>query len=232
MKNIFKNKNYLLGTVIVAGVILISVGILAVTGVFHKFSPTEYVEAILDQTLKGDVSSAAEMTDASFDSLKAQYSAGIETFVESSILNGIQADEELKGKYVDVCKKVFAAMKYEIKEAKDLNGGGYEVTVEYQASDIFAKFTDAITKETERLYEKADNGEYRGTLEEVNKQIEKEFIENSFSLFEESYKKMEFGETETFTFTIQKDESGLYKIGEGQIAEFIKKIMNLDAKQD
>jgi hypothetical protein len=230
-KNVFENKNVLIGVVIAVAVILISVGIMAVTGMFNRFNPTEYVEAMLDQTLKGEVSSAVEMTDASEDVLKENYRVGIESFVEGSILNGIPADDELKAKYVDVCEKLFSDMKYEVKGVKELDGG-FEVTVQYQATDIFAKYTDAIAEETKRLYEKADDGEYRGTLDEVNAQMQKEFIENSFALFEASYKNMEFGEKESMSFVIAKDESGLYKIQEGQIAEFIKKIMNLDAKQD
>lgn len=228
-----KKKNILIGAVIGVAIFLILVGILAASGVFHKFNASGYVEAILDQTLKGEVKGVAELTDGTTDVLYEQYEAGITSFVENSILNGVQVDDELKGKYVEVGKKVFAGMKYEVQEATELEDGGFEVKVKYQVSDVFDKYVVAVEGERQRLYEKADNGEYRGvTLEEVNAQIQEEFLKNACTLLEECYKNMEFGGEETMTFTVKKDESGLYKMQEGQITEFIKKIMNLDAKED
>lgn len=216
----------------VAGAIVLILGVLAVLGVFHRFNPEGYVKAVLDQSLKGEVKMAAQlMNGTTEETLYKQYEAGITSFVKNSIANGVEMDQELETKYVALCKDVFSAMKYEVKEAKDVEDGGFEVTISYQPSNVFTSFIAKIAEENQRLAEKVENGEYRGTLEEINSQMQKDFLTNAFTLFEECYKTMEYGENETYVFNITKDEQGMYDLDEGQISEFITKILDLDANQ-
>jgi len=215
-----------------AAVVIIVIGLLAAFGVFRGFNPEGYVKAILDQSLKGEVKMASQlMAGTTEDKLYEQYEAGIASFVKNSITSGVEVDDELQGKYLELCKKVFAAMKYEVEEAKDAKDGGYEVKVSYKPANIFTNFLTKIGEENARLTEKVENGEYRGTLEEINSQMQKDFLTNAYTLFEECYNSTEYGEEETFIFTIIKDEEGMYDLDEAQISEFITKILNLDEIQ-
>lgn len=226
-----KKRNMIIGAVAAAVVILV-IGLLAAFGVFRGFNPEGYVKAVLDQSLKGEVRAASQlMAGTTEDKLLKQYEAGITSFVKNSITSGVELDEELQGKYIELCKKVFAAMKYEVKDAKDVEGGGYEVTVSYQTSDIFTNFIAKIGEENQRLAQKVENGEYRGTLEEINSQMQKDFLTNAYTLFEECFNNMEYGEEETYVFAIIKDKEGMYDLDEAQISEFITKILNLDENQ-
>ena len=219
-----KKRNMIIG-VGTAAVVIIIVGVLAVFGVFRGFNPEGYVKAVLDQSLKGEVKMASQlMAGTTEDKLYEQYEAGIASFVKSSITSGVELDEELEGKYLELCKKVFGAMKYEVEEAKDAKDGGYEVTVSYKPANVFSNFITKIGEENARLTEKVENGEYRGTLEEINSQMQKDFLTNAYTLFEECYNSIEYGEEETFIFTIIKDEEGMYDLDEAQISEFITKI--------
>ena len=56
-------------------------------------------------------------------------------------------------------------------------------------------------------------------------------MNNAYTLFEECYNKMEYGEEETYIFTITKDSEGMYGMDEKQISEFITKILDLDVIQ-
>ena len=215
-----------------AAVVIIVVGLLAAFGVFRGFNPEGYVKAVLDQSLKGEVRVASQLMEGTTeDQLLKQYEAGITSFVKNSITSGAELDDELQGKYIELCKKVFGAMKYEVKEAKDSKDGGYEVTVSYKPANIFTNFIAKIGEENARLTEKVENGEYRGTLEEINSQMQKDFLTNAYTLFEESYSAIEYGEEETYVFTIVKDAEGMYDLDEAQISEFITKILNLDEIQ-
>lgn len=226
-----RKKNVIIGAVI--GVVVIALGILACFGIFRDFNAQRYVTAILNQTLKGDVEVAVEMTDNSTEEkLYAQYEENISTFVKNSIISGIEVEPELEEKYVELCKKVFEAIPYEVQEAEKISNEEYHVPVTYQSSDIFKKFITSVAEETQRLQEKVDNGEYRGTLEEINLQMQEEFLNNSYTLFEEAYKTMVLGEEETMVFIVRKDENDLYAISENGIGEFITKIMCLDEIQD
>lgn len=226
-----KKRNMIIGAG-AAAVVIIVVGLLAAFGVFRGFNPEGYVKAVLDQSLKGEVRVASQLMEGTTeDQLLKQYEAGITSFVKNSITSGAELDDELQGKYIELCKKVFGAMKYEVKEAKDSKDGGYEVTVSYKPANIFTNFIAKIGEENARLTEKVENGEYRGTLEEINSQMQKDFLTNAYTLFEESYSAIEYGEEETYVFTIVKDAEGMYDLDEAQISEFITKILNLDEIQ-
>jgi len=226
-----KKRNMIIGAGAAAFVIIV-VGLLAAFGVFRGFNPEGYVKAVLDQSLKGEVRVASQLMEGTTeDQLRAQYEAGITSFVKNSIASGVELEDELQGKYVELCKKVFGAMKYEVKEAKDAKDGGFEVTVSYKPANVFTNFISKIGEENARLTEKVENGEYRGTLEEINSQMQKDFMTNAYALFEESYGAIEYGEEETFVFTIVKDAEGMYDLNEAQISEFITKILNLDENQ-
>lgn len=226
-----KKRNIIIGAGAAGAAILIFV-ILAVLGVFHRFNPEGYVKAVLDQSLKGEVKVASElMAGTTEETLYKQYEAGITSFVKNSIANGVEMDQELEQKYVELCKKVFGVMKYQIQEAKNTEDGGYEVTVSYNPTNVFTQFIAKIGEENARLTQKVENGEYRGSLEEINSQIQKDFLTNAYTLFEECYSGIEYGEEETYTFVIVKDAKGMYDMDEAQISEFITKILNLDENQ-
>lgn len=226
-----KKRNMLIG-IGAATVVIIVIGLLAVFGVFRRFNPEGYVKSVLDQSLKGEVRAASQLMEGTTqDKLYEQYEAGIASFVKNSITGGAKIDEELREKYIELCKKVFGAMEYEVKDAKDSKDGGYEVTVSYKPANVFANFITKIGEENARLTEKIENGEYRGTLEEINSQMQKDFLTNAYTLLEECYKDIEYGEEETYVFKIVKDAEGMHDLEEAQISEFITKILNLDEIQ-
>ncbi len=225
-----KKRNIIIGAA-AGALVLVIIAVVVMLGTFRGFNPEYYVKAVLDQSLKGDVNAAAQlMAGTSKEDLTKQYEAGIVSFVKNSITSGVELDEELEGKYIDLCKKVFADMKYDVKGVKE-SEDGYDVTVSYQTSNIFTNFITAIGEENQRLTEKVENGEYRGTLEEINHQMQKDFLNNAYTLFEQCYEKMEFGKEETYTFRIVKDKKGMYGMDEAQISEFITKILDLDTNQ-
>lgn len=225
-----KKKSIIIGAV--AGAVILVIGLIALSGVFRGFDPENYVEAVLNQSLKGDVGAASQlMVHTTKEELREQYEAGITSFVNNSILNGVEVDEELEGKYVKLCKKLFADMKYSIKESKGTKDGGYEVVVSYQTSNVFNNFIVAIEEEKQHLNDKMENGEYRGTLEEINGQMQKDFLTNAYTAFETCFENIEYGEKETYVFEITKDQDGKYGMEETQISEFITKILNLDEIQ-
>ena len=228
----WKDKKVIIGASI-GGAVLITV-IVICSVLFSDFQAQGYVKAILNQTFTGDVNAAAQMTEGATEKeLYAQYEENINSFVEANVLSGIEVDEELKQKYVDVCKKIFKDMKYEVGEEKQADGGAYVVPVTYRPSDVFSKFHAAIQQERQTLYTKVENGEYQGeTQEEINGQMQTEFLNNACALFEQAHETMEFGEEETMDFTVKKGEKGLYQLNAEEIGQFLMKIMRLDENQD
>ena len=61
--------------------------------------------------------------------------------------------------------------------------------MEFQPSDVFLQFITSIQTESENLKQKAENGEYQGTKEEINAQMQSEFLNRSYELLETAYRK-------------------------------------------
>lgn len=229
-----KKRNIIIGAA-AAGLAVILLVVIAIFGMFRGFNPQKYVNAILDQTFKGKVEVAAEMTKGVDEAqLYAQYETGIQSFAKQSIAHGVSMEKELEDKYVALCKEIFADMKYSVKDDKKTKDGGYEVTVQYQKSDVMQRFVQAAASLTQELHEKVKEGdsEYRGLLEEINEQMNRDFVVQAYPLLEEAYKNMEYGKKETYVFHVTKGENDLYKMDAQEITEFLKKILDLDEKQD
>lgn len=225
-----KKRNIIIGAAI--GAVVLVLGVVACLGIFRGFNPKGYVEAILNQTFKGKVNAAVQMIEGATEKqLKAQYEAGVTSFVKNTIAGGVEMDAELEEKYVTLCKKIFDDMKYKVKGYQTVDGG-YEVTVEYQTADVLQKYVASAESETQRINEKVENGDYRGTLEEINTQMKKDFLSASYTILEKAYKNMEYGEKQTVVLTVQKGTGDLYELSGEEITQFIKKIMGLDAIQD
>lgn len=219
----------------IALAVVIGIALLVVVlfGIFRDFDAQGYVEAILSQTFKGEVESVVEMTkETTEEELLAQYEESIRSFMTSNITGGVEMNEEMQQQYVALCKEIFKSAKFEVKAAEKISRKEYKVPVEYQTSDIFQQFNAAVKAEWDRLVQKVDNGEYKGTEEEISAQMQKEFLENTYQLLETANKEANYSEKETLVFTVKKGTSNLYTINDGQVQELVVKIMGLDEIQD
>lgn len=201
-------------------------------GLFRDFDAKGYVRALLDQTFRGEVKEAAKvMGDTSEKELKEQYEEEINAFVGKNLVSGIQMDETQKKEYEEICKDIFRAMKYEVKSSEKTNKREYDVSVEIQPSDIFIRFTAAVKENTAKLMAKADNGEYKGTEEEINSQMQQEFVKDACSLLEQSYKEMQYTEKETVIIKVTGNKNNEFSVDEEEISNLITKILRLDEIQ-
>lgn len=227
-------KNVIIGVTIgVATVLFLVLGTLAISGVFRRFDGAGYVSAILKQTLCGDVKYAAEMMDGvTEEELTAQYEAGVSSFMKIIVSGEAELEPELEERYLTVCKNILAASKHEVQEAKKISDKEIEVPVTYRSSNVLQLFKEAEANEISVMNEKKENGEYRGSLEEVQTQMQTEYLTACCTLLEEAYNQMEFGEEQTVVLKVVKGEDGLYKLEESAITQFLLKILRLDEKED
>lgn len=224
----------LLGIIIGTAVAVIALGAIAFWGLNRDFKADKYVNVILDYTFKGEAKDSDGMFDqASHEQMKKQYDENVTVFVENNITGGIAVNEEMKEKYTALCKDIFKAMKYKVKTVEKVSKDEYKVTVEYQAANVFRTYMEMAVGEAEKIAEKAKRGdEYRGTPEEINAQMQQEIIANDYTVLESAYQNVQYGEKDTFVFTVKRSESEAFALDSAALSEFLAKIMNLDAKQD
>lgn len=229
-----KKRTIIIGVAVgVIALLFIVFGTLAISGAFRQFDARGYVTAVLKQMLEGDVKSAEEIMDGvTEEHLTAQYEAGVQSFLHILVSKDAEMTAELEEKYLAVCKKILASSKYEVQEAEKKSDGEILVPVTYRATNVLQLFQEAEAGEMASMNEKKERGEYRGSLEEVQKQMQEEYLSDCCGILEEAFEKMEFGEKQTVVMKIIKDEDGLYKLEETTITQFLLKILNLDEKED
>lgn len=236
MKEMWKNleakkKNIIIG--IAAGVVAAIVIVIACVGIFRGFNAQGYVNVVLSQNLKGEVKGAVKMTKGLTEAqAKEQYELTVESFVKNIVASGLELNDEQTKQCVDISKKIFKDMKYEVQEAKKISDEEYEVPVKYQTTDVITKLQALATDEKARVEAKVQKGEFRGSGEELEAQMQAEFAGNLPTMLQSAYDSMEFGEETTVVLKVTKNEKGLYVLDGTQTSQFIAKIMGLSVNQD
>lgn len=223
-----------IGIIIGAVVAVIALSAVVFMGLNRDFEADKYVNVILDYTFKGEAKDAGEMFDGdALAQMEKQYEDNITAFVEKNITGGIEVEAEIKEKYTALCKDIFKAMKYKVKKVEKVSGDEYKVTVEYQTANIFETYMEMAAQEAAKMLEKAQSGgEYKGTPEEINAQMEQEIIANDYTVLEAAYQNVQYGDKETIVFTVKRGENQAFALESATLSEFLAKIMGLDEKQD
>ena len=198
-------------------------------GLLKGFDAEAYTDAVLKQRLAGDTKAIAGLTeDMSKEELTAQYEEEIQTFVAGYITKDVAMGEELTEKYTALCSEIFKNLKYETGEAEKKEKNTYDVKVDIYPTDTFVIFSEKLKHPADEMVQKAENGEYKGTEEEIKAQMQSEFLEYSYTLLEESCEEAQNGKKQTVVLTISnKGEKG-FAVEEESFSNFLTAILRLD----
>ena len=221
------------GLIAVIAVILITIGVLVGMVLTKDFDAEKYVSVVLDQTFRGEVEGATEIIDGvTEEELYQQYEEGVTAFVKNNIISGVEIDAEAEAKFIELGKNIFGSMKYEIVGVEKISKDEYDVKVSYQPADVFLKYIEYIATESQKITDKVEAGEYKGTVDEINAQMESEFLASAYTLLEQAYTNMEFGEAAEMEFIVKVGATELYQVREDELQKSMVKIMRLDEIQD
>lgn len=198
-------------------------------GVLKGFDAEAYTEAVLKQRLSGDTKEIARLTEEmSEEELAAQYEKEVQTFVAGYITKDVSMGEELTEKYTALCSEIFKSLKYETVKAEKKDKNTYDVNVDIYPTDIFVTFSEKLKQPADEMIQKAENGEYKGTEEEIKTQMQSEFLEYSYTLLEESFEGAQNGKKETVVLTISNKEKKGFAVEEESFSNFLTAILRLD----
>lgn len=198
-------------------------------GLLKGFDAEAYTDAVLKQRLAGDTKAIAGLTeDMSKEELTAQYEEEIQTFVAGYITKDVAMGEELTEKYTALCSEIFKNLKYETGEAEKKEKNTYDVKVDIYPTDTFVIFSKKLKHPADEMVQKAENGEYKGTEEEIKAQMQSEFLEYSYTLLEESCEEAQNGKKQTVVLTISNKEEKGFAVEEESFSNFLTAILRLD----
>lgn len=226
-----KKRNIIIA--ISVSVVIVALAVIAGIRIFGGFKPERYVNAVLSQTMKGEVGAVTRMTKGlSEEEAQVQYEIVVTAFMNNVILSDVSLDDAKKAECLETCKKIFKDMKYEVKDSKKVSDGVYRVSVQIQSSDVLQKMKTLLEAETDRIYTKMEAAEYQGTLEEIEKQMKKEYADSVPKSLKKAYETMEYQAAETVVLTVKKGDNGLYGVDSAELNGFIVKILGLTTNQD
>ena len=214
-------------------VVVTAAAALLASALVRDFDAEKYVSVVLNQTFKGDVKGATEIIEgATEEELMKQYEDGVTSFVKNNIINGVEVDAEKEAQFIELGKKIFASMKYEVTGVEKISNEEYVVKVNYEASDVFLKYIQYIAEESGRITAKVEDGEYKGTVDEINAQMEADFINSAYTLLEQANTEMTYSEVQETEFVVKAGAEDLYQVNETELHNLMVKIMRLDEIQD
>lgn len=226
MQKLMKNRKFSL-------ILLTAILIINITACGKNFDAQGYVQATLDLIFQGEVSEALKFNEnASKADLEAQHDAEIENFVDNNIISGMDVNELMREEFIDACGQIFSVMQYEVQDAEKIDRRNYEVTVEIAPVDIFPRFVEGVKADSEEIMQKAKNGEYKGTKEEINAQMQTEFIRHSHELLTTYAGEVAFGEKIKVKLHVKADKKKDFHIVNEDLDQLIIKILRLDEIQD
>jgi len=210
--------------------ILCMIVVLTVTGC-SKFDAEGFVQAYLDLRLQGEADNAARLNkEKTRGELLEDYEMWIYAFNEVYITGDLDLDDQMLKDYLNLSKQIFSAMRYNVKGSKKQDGV-YEVTVEITPVDLFEKYVPKIRAVSEDLMKSYQNGEYEGTDDEINKQLQAEYVYIAYDMLEEASQEMEYKEPETVTIHVEKNDDGDYQVREDDISEMLIRMLCLEEVQ-
>jgi len=204
--------------------------VLTVTGC-SKFDAEGFVQAYLDLRLQGEADNAAKLNkEKTRGELLEDYEMWIYAFNEVYITGDLDLDDQMLKDYLNLSKQIFSAMRYNVK-GSEKQDGVYEVTVEITPVDLFEKYVPKIRAVSEDLMKSYQNGEYEGTDDEINKQLQAEYVYIAYDMLEEASQEMEYKEPEPVTIHVEKNDDGDYQVREDDISEMLIRMLCLEEVQ-
>lgn len=213
--------------------LLLLIGFLAYGTTIKDFDAKGYVQATLDANLKGDVKKACAMIeDQSEEELLFQYEESVENFLATNILTGVTVRETQREQYLTICRQIYQSMEYEVGSVRKENPKEYQVEVTYHKTDVMMRFVQYVEEASEQFLKEVEKTTYKGTEEEIRKQMEETFLKRSLDCLKRALEDATEGAQETMNFTVSADENELFSLKEGQMSQFIEKILCIDQIQD
>ena len=193
-----------------------------------KFDAEGFVQAYLNLWMQGEADDAVKLNkEKTRSELLEDFETRVFAFDEVYITGDMEMDNKMLSDYFNLTKQIFSVMRYQVKGA-DKNHDVYEVSVEITTVNIIKEYISQIQTLSQEMMAAVENGEYEGTDEQIDEQLEAEFIYIAYDRLQECYVNMEYGDKQTVIIHVEKNENGDYEIREDDFSEMLIRMLCLD----
>ncbi|MCH5265087.1 MAG: hypothetical protein J1F02_04255 [Lachnospiraceae bacterium] len=188
-----------------------------------SFDASGYTKACLDATLHGDFTEYAEFVDVSVEDAQKDFDETLEMDI-SRIFNGITLNDDLKQKYKELLKEIYAQCKYEVGEASTNEDGSYSVPVTTQKLIVFKGVAEATDKQLKKFKK---NSKKSPSMDELTEK----YLQLTYDELTKNLKSVTYEDPQVITITVQAatGNSRVYQIAREDYTKLYTALMDMNA---
>ena len=200
-------------------------------GCGKKFDASGYTKAVLDVSYKNEIQKYVELTGADEKEADKIFEDNLQNNMDIMLqeFSGYELPDELEEKYRKLFSDMMKQVKYTVTEAKEVENKNFTVDVKVEPMLIFNDTYQELQKQTEDYATQVSNEVMNG----ASLPSETDMQTHVFEIYHDILRNyldqgMKYGDPETITVHVNKDDKNVYTIADEDISKIDGKVMAMD----
>ncbi|MFQ6901176.1 hypothetical protein G4386_15640 [[Ruminococcus] gnavus] len=200
-------------------------------GCGKKFDASGYTKAVLDVSYKNEIQKYVELTGADEKEADKIFEDNLQNNMDIMLqeFSGYELPDELEEKYRKLFSDMMKQVKYTVAEAKEVENKNFTVDVKVEPMLIFNDTYQELQKQTEDYATQVSNEVMNG----ASLPSETDMQTHVFEIYHDILRNyldqgMKYGDPETITVHVSKDDKNVYTIADEDISKIDGKVMAMD----
>lgn len=184
--------------------------------------PTDtYISSSLDVICRGDYTQYSKMTGKTSSELTTEQKNFLEAQTDRLLtaLGGEGCSQEMRSRYVNFVKMVYASAKYEVTLSEESED---EASVKIWPAKILTAHTEEMKAYSDKFREANEKFEYSSLSQE---EYVDQYLDGMLGLLGSYLTSPEYDEPQTITLRVEKDEEGLKQIEPGTMSRILEAML-------
>lgn len=211
----------------ISGIILIVIMTLLLVGCTADFDAEGYTKAVLDVSYKNQTEQYVELTESTEKDAEQIFEQNLDAMVEE--FGGLMLSEELMENYRGLFADMMKQVKYEVGEAIKDEEQNYTVNVTICPMRIFDDTYAVFQQEAEAYAREISDGALNGNAVPTEEEMQNHVFELYYQILKNALEdEVQYGDPETVTVHVNRDEDNIYSIPKEDIAALDEKTISME----
>ena len=200
-------------------------------GCGKKFDASGYTKAVLDVSYKNEIQKYVELTGADEKEADKIFEDNLQNnmYIMLQEFSGYELPDELEEKYRKLFSDMMKQVKYTVAEAKEVENKNFTVDVKVEPMLIFNDTYQELQKQTEDYATQVSNEVMNGAPLPSETDMQTHVFEIYHDILRNYLDQgMKYGDPETITVHVNKDDKNVYTIADEDISKIDGKVMAMD----
>ncbi len=196
-----------------------------------KFDASGYTKAVLDVSYKNEAEEYIELTRANRKDAEALFEQKLDAVVNEFAASDFP--EDLKNKYRELLGDMMKQVKYSVGEAAETEDKNYTVDVTVEPMTIFTDTYEEFQKQSQEYTTRISNDVMNGADMPSETEMHNQVYEIYYNVLRAALDEgVGYGEQESITVHVNKNEDDKYGILEEDLTELDKKLISMDIPEE